>query len=68
LWYLGDTSDSGITERRGNLFYAGMINYKAGNFSDAKKYFNLSFKTNPYFDMNSPDQAKAVIKQISLAQ
>ena len=49
-------------------FHAGMINYKAGNFSDAKKYLDLSLKTNPHFDINSPDQAKAVIKQISLAQ
>ena len=56
------TKDAGI------YFHAGMINYKAGNFSDAKKYLDLSLKTNPYFDMNSPDQAKAVIKQISLAE
>lgn len=56
------TKDAGI------YFHAGMINYKAGNFSDARKYLDLSLKTNPYFDMNSPDQAKAIIKQISLAQ
>ena len=56
------TKDAGI------YFHAGMINYKAGNFSDAKKYLDLSLKTNPYFDMNSPDRAKAVIKQISLAE
>ena len=55
------TKDAGI------YFHTGMINYKAGNFSDARKYLGLSLKTNPYFDMNSPDQAKAVIKQISLA-
>lgn len=56
------TKDAGI------YFHAGMINYKAGNFSNAKKYLDLSLKTNPYFDMNSPDRAKAVIKQISLAE
>ncbi len=56
------TKDAGI------FFHAGMINYKAGNLTDAKKYLSLSLQTNPYFDMNSPAEARAVIKTIDLAK
>ena len=67
LSYCRESLKQGTKDAR-IYFHAGMINYKAGNFSDAKKYLDLSLKTNPYFDMNSPDRAKAVIKQISLAE
>lgn len=52
------TKDAGI------YFHAGMINYSAGNLSDAKKYFDLCLKTNPYFDMSSADEVRNLIRQI----
>ncbi|NIU87202.1 MAG: tetratricopeptide repeat protein, partial [Nitrosopumilaceae archaeon] len=52
------TKDAGI------FYHAGMINYSAGNLSDAIKYFDLCLKTNPYFDMSSPDEVRNLIRQI----
>ena len=47
------------------FFHAGMIYYRLNKFDEAKKYLNLALYTNPYFDIDSPQEARVVLKEIN---